>query len=554
MSATATTTARPAGGVAAPGAAPATRRADLTGTGRLVRFTLRRDRVRALVWVLGIVSLVLVNVPSIKGLYPTQADLDSAAASFGDNAAARALNGPAYALDTLGGQVVFQVGAFGLVVVGLMSLFMVGRLTRGEEESGRTELIRSMAVGRHAPAAAALVVVVGMNLVAGALVALGLVAQGLPAAGSVALGASYVAFGLFMAALTTVAAQVTENTRVVYGIAGAVLGYAYVVRAAGDAGDGTLSWLSPIGWSQKVRAFAGEEWWPLLIGPVLALGLLVLAAELASRRDLGGGLVPPRPGPPVAAPSLGTPLGLAVRLQRGSVIGWAVGVLLTGVSYGSIADDVEDLLNDSDAVEEMLARAGGDIVESYLSTALLVIALIGAGFAVQAALRLRGEEEGARAEALLATPVSRAGWVASHVAVALAGSLVVLLAGGLGTAVTYGLVADDLGAVPRLVGSALAYAPAVWVLVGVAVALFGLVPRAAVAVWGLLAFCFLVGMLSEVLDLPGWVTALSPFEHVPLLPAADLEVVPLVTLTAIAAGLIAVGLAGFRRRDLASSA
>ena len=48
--------------------------------------------MRALVWVLGIVSLVLVNVPSIKGLYPTQADLDSAAASFGDNAAARALN------------------------------------------------------------------------------------------------------------------------------------------------------------------------------------------------------------------------------------------------------------------------------------------------------------------------------------------------------------------------------------------------------------------------------------------------------------------------------
>jgi ABC-2 type transport system permease protein len=100
----------------------------------------------------------------------------------------------------------------------------------------------------------------------------------------------------------------------------------------------------------------------------------------------------------------------------------------------------------------------------------------------------------------------------------------------------------------------MAYAPAVWVLVGVAVALFGLAPRAAAAVWGLLAFCFLVGMLSELLDLPGWVNALSPFEHVPLLPAADLDLVPLVALTAIAAGLVTLGLAGFRRRDLASSA
>jgi ABC-2 type transport system permease protein len=529
------------------------RRAELTGTGMLVRFALRRDRVRALVWVLGIVLLVLVNVPSIKGLYPTQADLDEAATSFGDNAAARALNGPAYALDTLGGQVVFQVGAFGLVVVGLMSLFMVGRLTRGEEESGRTELIRSMAVGRHAPAAAALVIVVGMSLVAGALVALGLVAQGLPGAGSVAMGASYVAFGVFMAALTTVAAQLTENTRVVYGISGAVLGYAYVLRAAGDAGDGALSWLSPIGWSQKSRAFAGEDWWPLLIGPVLGLILLVLAAELASRRDLGGGLVPPRPGPAVAAPSLGRPLGLALRLQRGSLIGWSVGVLLTGVSYGSIANDVEDFFDDSDAMEDLMARAGGDIVESYLSTALLVTALIGAGFAVQAALRLRSEEGAQRAEAILATRVSRWQWAASHLAVALLGSLVVLLAGGLGIGVSYALVAGDMGELPRLLGAAVAYAPAVWVLVGLAMALFGLAPRASAAVWGLLAFCFLVGMLSEVLDLPGWVNGLSPFEHVPLLPSAELDVVPLVVLTIVAVGLTAAGLVGFRRRDLSSA-
>jgi polyether ionophore transport system permease protein len=130
-----------------------------TGTADLTRFALRRDRVRIAVWVIAIVVLVIITAASTKSLFPTQADLDQAAAASQDNPAALAFNGPAVALNTMGGQIAFQVGAVGLTVVGLMSLLMVGRLTRGEEESGRLELIRSMAVGRHAPLAAAVIVV-----------------------------------------------------------------------------------------------------------------------------------------------------------------------------------------------------------------------------------------------------------------------------------------------------------------------------------------------------------------------------------------------------------
>lgn len=523
---------------------------ELTGTTALTRFALRRDRVRILVWVFAIFLLVVTTGASVKGLFPEQSDLDEAATTARDNPAMRALNGPDQALDTLGGQIAFQLGATGLVVVGLMSLFMVGRLTRGEEESGRTELIRSMAIGRHAPAAAALIVVAAMNVAVGALVTLGLVAYDLPVTGSVVLGVSFAVFGLFMAGVTTAAAQVTENTRVVYGTAGAVVGYAYAVRAAGDAGSGALSWLSPIGWSQKMRPYAGEEWWPMLIGLGFAVALLVWATDLASRRDLGGGLVPPRPGPAVASPGLGRPLGLALRLQRGSLIGWSAGILLLGAAYGTVASDVEEFVGDNEAVEEMIARAGGDLTESYLSTTLLIVALISSGFAVQSALRLRSEEAAQRAEPILATRVSRRDWVASHLAVALGGSLVVLLAGSFGMGLTYEIAANELGELPRLLGAALAYAPALWLLAGLAFALFGLVPRAALGAWGGVAFCFLVGMLADVLELPGWVVDVSPFEHVPLLPAADLDLVPPAALTAVAAALVAVGLVGFRRRDV----
>jgi ABC-2 type transport system permease protein len=524
---------------------------ELTGTATLTRFALRRDRVRILVWIGAIVILVVSTAASVKGLYPTQADLDSAARAAEDNAAAIAFNGPPYGLDTVGGQVAFQVGAFGLIVIALMSVFTVGRLTRAEEEDGRTDLVLAMAVGRHAPTAAALIVAVGMNLVVGVLVTLGLMGQDLPTAGSVAFGLSFALLGLAFAGVATVAAQITENTRVVYGASGTVLGAAFVLRAAGDVGGGELSWLSPIGWAQKTRPYAGETWWPLLLLVALTALLAWGALVLANRRDIGAGLVPPRPGPATASPALGSPLGVALRLQRGSLIAWSFGILLTGVAYGSVGNDIQDLLGDNEALNDMIARAGGgDIVDSFLATSLLMLALMGSGFAIQSALRLRTEETAQRAEPILAAPVSRARWAVSHLVIALAGSVVVLLAAGLGTGVTYGIVAGDMGRVPGMVGGALAYVPAMWLLVGLAFAVFGLLPRAVLALWGVLGLCFVVGLLDEVLDLPAWVSDLSPFEHVPLLPAADMQAVPLLVLAAGAAVLGSVGFASFRHRDI----
>jgi ABC-2 type transport system permease protein len=104
--------------------------------------------------------------------------------------------------------------------------------------------------------------------------------------------------------------------------------------------------------------------------------------------------------------------------------------------------------------------------------------------------------------------------------------------------------------VPVLVGSSLALAPAVWVLVGVTVALFGLVPRAAPAAWATLSASYLLAFLGPLLSLPDWVLDLSPFTHVPLLPAADFTAGPLIALTAVAAAFTVVGLIGFRRRDV----
>ena len=523
----------------------------LTGTVALTRFILRRDRVRILVWIVAIVAVAALTTVGIEGLFPTKAALDQTAAATAHNAAMIAFNGAAQGLNTVGGQVAFQFGAAGMVLVALMSIFMVGRLTRGEEEAGRLEVVRSLPVGIHANTLAAALTVAAMNLIIGGLTAAVLIAQGLPVAGSVTFGVSFILVGLVFGGVALLVAQVTESTRVAYGTAGAVLGAAYVLRAVGDIGDGTVSWFSPIGVAQKARPFANERWWPLLLLVAVTVLLVVAASALTVRRDLGAGLVAARPGPPAAAPWLGHPLGLAFRLQRGSLLGWSAGVLVIGAAYGWIGPTVDTFIGQNKALAEMLTSAGGpSLTDSYFASSFRLMALIATGFAIGSAMRVRSEETSMRAELVLATPVSRWRFAASHLAVACAGSVVMLAVAGLGTSLAYGVAGGGMQSVPRLFVAALVYAPAMWIMVGLVIALDGLVPRLLGVTWAVLVACVVEGFLGAILGLPRWLSDLSPFEHVPQLPAASLTLLPLVVMSAVAAGLTLIGLTGLRRRDI----
>jgi ABC-2 type transport system permease protein len=523
----------------------------LHGTDALVPAIARRERVRLAVWGIGIVLLVVVTASSTKSLYSTQESLDQVAAVTKGNAAAIAFNGPPIALDTIGGQVAFQLGSFALTMVGLMSLLMMSRLTRAEEESGRLEMVRAMPVGRHAPLAAGVLVLAAVNVLVGAISALALMGQDLPVAGSVAMGASFAALGMLFVGLTALTAQLTENSRVASGIAGAVLGAAYALRAIGDAGSGTLSWLSPIGLAQKARPYAGEQWWPLILCALIGGGLLWGAVAISNRRDFGAGLLPPRAGPAHAAPSLGSELGLAVRLQRATVLWWTVGVLSFALTCGSLASTIQEFVADNDTLAKYFAQSAGvSLTDSFLATSLLLLALLPAGAAVQMVLRARSEETTGRAEALLATPSTRYEWAGSHVAVAFAGSSAALVLGGFGLGASAAIVLRDGSQVGRLTAASLAYLPALWVILAISVAVLGLVPRATNAVWGVWGLCLVLAFFGTLVDFPAFVQWLSPFDHVPQVPATDPDTLSTVVLLVAAVALALVGAVGLRRRDI----
>lgn len=532
----------------------------LTGTGALIRIHLRRDRWMFLWWTLGVALLYWSQGVSLPGVYATQDELATAAASMEGNAAFIAMVGPARALDTVGGQVFWQSAAMGAIMVGLMSMFLVGRHTRAEEESGRDELLRGAAVGRLAPLGAAVVVAAVANLVVGLGVTLSLLTirqdsplRGMPlaVADSVATGVGLTLVGWVFTGTALVAAQLTQSTRAMYGIAGAVVGVAYGLRAVGDVGAGALSWVSPIGWYQAMHPFSGLRWWPAAAMLAAAAVTLAAAYALFQRRDIGSGLMAARPGPASAGASLRSGMGLAWRLQRGSVYGWSIGMLLGGLSYGSIGNSVEDLLGDSGfATDAMTAGMTDDLVDGFYATSMVMLALIASGFAISSTLRPRAEEEAGHLESLAATGLSRRSWLAGHALMTVAGTFVVMLAAGVGLGVGYAATTGDGGAVLRYGVPTLAWVAPVLVLSALARLLYGLAPRTLVLAWLPLVFAVVTLLFAEAFRFPEWVRDISPFSHLALAPAEDFRLLPVVTVAALAAAISAAGQMAFSRRDI----
>ncbi|MFJ9585682.1 ABC transporter permease [Streptomyces acidicola] len=517
----------------------------LAGSGTLLRFALRRDRVMLPVWI-AVNALMVLSMPNtLKGLYGTAAERTDLIRQMETNASLRALIGPVFG-DSLGALTAWRAGIYAGALAAVMSLIVVVRHTRDEEESGRQEMVSSGAVGRRAPLTAALLAAAVANGVLALLLVGGLAGQG--GAGALALGLGIAGVGMVFATMAAIIAQLTESARLARGLTSAVLGAAFVLRAAGDSakddGSSVLTWLSPLGWLENLRAFADERWWVLLLFAVAILLQGAVAYELAGRRDVGMSFLPTRPGP--ANGRLNTAGALAWRLQRGSVLGWSIGFFLTGVVYGGLTEGAADLVGDNANARGIFERMGGQsgLTNAFLAAMIGMLGLIAALYIVASVLRLNGEETSGRAEPVLANAVGRLRWAAGHLVVAFGGTVLIMLLAGLGFAIGYGKESGPI------LGACLVQLPAVWVIGGVAVLLHGLLPRAAVAAWAVAGAVLLIGWIGPALDVPQTVLDVSPFGHLPKLPGGGMEWGPVLLLTAIAAALVAGGLGALRRRDL----
>lgn len=523
------------------------------GTRHLVRLILRRDRIRLPLWTLGLGGVIAVSALSVPPLYDTPEKVAGYAKTVGTSPVSYLMSGRQVGLDTIGGIVANEISQVAQLGVCLMVMFLVVRHTRDEEESGRAELLRSTVLGRHAATLAGLLYGIAGAFLIGLLTTFSMLAAGLKPAGSLTYGAGLTLLGLCYVAVTLVAAQLSTSARGALGLAGAAVALGYLVRGLGAMQDNVLVWASPFGWAQEMNAFGSERLWPAALLTATTVMLLILAAWLNANRDFAGGILRSRPGTARGTRLLATPVGLVFRLQRGLVIGWAVGLTALGLLYGAVIPSIPDLVaSNPDLLQVIGAQADAEqaLIDAFLRYIFVFMAVISTGFSVASVLRVRAEEESGCTEVVLATPVRRTTWVGAGLVVAGLGSLAMCALMGVGLAVGYAIGMKDWDQFGPQVGAQLSYLPGVLVVAAVAAAILALVPRWSTLAWAPVAFIGVQVMLGETLGLPGWVDGLSPFTHLAEQPVESFAVVPAAAEIALAGFLTLVALVGYRRRDI----
>jgi ABC-2 type transport system permease protein len=349
------------------------------------------------------------------------------------------------------------------------------------------------------------------------------------------------------------------------GLLGLALGLSFLLRSVGDA-LGSVdpsgvklisswpSWLSPLGWGQQIRPYGEDNWIVALLFVGLSAVFVSGAFVLSNRRDLGAGLLRTSIGPATAEPRLLSTMGLAWRLQRGPLLAWTVGMVAVGVPFGAVGDSANDF---ADAAPEFVATLermypGATLVDVFAAFMIGFLGVGAAGYTIQALLRMRAEESSGRLEPVLATAVGKRVWLASHTIIAGVGTCIVLATMGLASTVGYWIASGDLSAGMGATGAGLVLIPAALALGAFVLIAFAVAPRwAPTLAWGALAVSLVVGQLGDMLGLPQWALNISPFSHVPAIPAEQFVAAPVILLIVVTSVLVALASLLFRRRDLA---
>lgn len=516
----------------------------------MVGIVWRTHRRRIIVWVIALAAGMIATAVAVADLYDTPAKIHTYAQAVTAGRALAAINGHVEGIDSLGGVIQDEFGFLASFLLPLLGITLVASATRREEESGRLETVLGGRIARHQPTLAAFTVANAAILAAAVLFAAGLALSGVPVSGAILYAAALGALAFVFAGLAALLAQLVVHSRAVYTGSLLVLAAAYGLRGIGDTTKSWLTWLSPLGWVEKTAPFANHRWWVLTIPAVAGLASGGAAVWLAARRDVGSALLRGSAGPSRATRLRQRPLGFAAWLHRPAIVGWLAGGILLTAIMGALARQFLDALAGNPTLGKAIGLSDVRPLDGFTAVTQLYLAVIGAGYVVQAIGTLRAEEAEGRVETRLAGPISRVRWLAAHSATVTAGLVLIVVGSSavlaLSTAWSLGS-SHEIGAVMT---AGLDYLPAELMFAGFALAVFGLWPRGWGLAWAAYAIATVIALLGPGLTLATWILDLAPTTHIGNPPQATAHAGNLATLTAIALALALVGFAGFRRRDI----
>ena len=518
----------------------------------MARLDLRTGLLGLIAGPVAMAGLVWAIAEGVRGLYSDQADRQVYASTLGASPASLAINGRGYDLDTLGGITAYEMGFWGLLLLPLVAAHQAIRLTRTQEDTGRAELVTATRVGRSGPLLAATLVVTAALVGTGVSIAALLVVSGLPVPGSAYYALALVMHMIVFMAVGLLAGQVSQTGHAAHGMALAVIGVLFLMRAVIDGLGWGVTWATPTGWLAEARPYGDVRLWPYLALALLALVLILTAVLVCGRRDLAAGLVAPRPGPGVASSALRGPAGLIWRITRGTSYGWGAGAATWGLALGLLAQETSTLLESNPAFAEALGGAGQRPEDLMTSFAAVFIALMASAVGLQGLARLAGEESSGRLGLVLSAQFSRSRWWLSALGLLALQMLAVLVAGGAGYGVSAALISGRASEIGAGLTAALSYYPAALLLAVTGGLLLALSCRLAALSWLLLVWAAIVALLADTLRLPTWLRDLSPLEHTGRVPVDDLEVTAVFVMAGVTLLLVTASTSLLRRRDLAA--
>ncbi len=519
----------------------------------------RRKAVRSgILWgyIFG-VAIASSEISYVK-LYKTAAQRSSLAATFGTSKATSALFGPAPQLQTVSGFTAFKISMTLMILGAIWGLLTSTRLLRGEEDAGRWDLLLCGQTTRRG-ATAQVIAGLGAGLVAlWAVTAIIAVASGLDSSVGIGVGPSLY-FSLAMVATTAmflavgaVTSQLAATRRQASSFAATFLGASYGVRLIADAGVGLhgLVWASPLGWVEELQPLTSPQ--PLALLPIAAFSavLAVVAVRLAGARDAGASIVADRDHGEAHLKLLYGPSGLAIRSMRATVIGWWVAIGLSAFLYGLIAKSAGATVTGS--VKGVLSKLGatGTGADAVLGACFLIEAILIGFIAAGQVTAARTEESEGTLDHFVVRPVSRSGWLAGRLIVA----LVVLVPSGVAAGVFgwLGAATEHTGlSFTSLLGAGVnLVAPAI-VILGIGVLTFGLRPRAtSIVTYAVLGWSLLIVIVGGFGTVSHWVLDTSVFHHMAPAPGVPPNWTANGIMTAVGVTAALVGVLAFKRRDL----
>jgi ABC-2 type transport system permease protein len=515
-------------------------------------------RVRTISFALLFFIAALTQATAYREGYPTLGERLRFARTVGENDAARLLYGAPHNLLTVGGYVSWRVGGTMAVFAALWGLLGAVRAMRAEEDAGRADLLLAGVVSRRTTFLAQLAAIGAGAAVLWLALFASFLAGELTAGGSAYLALAIVSVVPVFAGVGALTSQLAPTKRMATGLAAGVLTIAFALRtvaAIASAGLEWLRWATPLGWVEELRPFADPQPLVLLLPAATASLLLMAAAALAVRRDIGSGLLPARDSAPPRLRLLRSPAAHALRSERGVLVAWLVGVGAFAFLMGVISDAATpDVLSKN--VQRQLEKLGTDSVvtpSGWLGFSFIFFILAVSLFCCMQIASLRGEEAEQRLETLLALPVGRSGWLAGRLLLAGASAAAVALAAGLLAWAGAAAEGADVS-LPEMLGAGANTLPPALLFLALGALAFALAPRASTAIaYGLVGLAFVWELFGALLEVPAWLLAVSPFHDVGLVPGEPFEAGAAAIMLALAASVTLAAVTIFQRRDLTAA-